>query len=156
MGCFYLQKPIFDIPARAILSPIRSATYLIKFSATSSSDKNFTGLFAVSQLLSDTLRKISWKIVVVGSCYRWFRGNLCFSETYFPPASPPRLSVYPRIGKKDCNLSFTRCWSFLLPETCVYFFLISSRPWVFQSKIIPGGAILPLEAIRTWAFSLCL
>ena len=82
-------KGIFDIPARTISGPIRSATYLIKFSAASSSDKNFTELFAVSQPLSDTLGKISWKIVVVGSCYRWFRGNLCFSETYFPPT--PRV-----------------------------------------------------------------
>ena len=55
-----------------------------------SSDKNFTELFAVSQLLSDTLRRISWKIVVVGSCYRWFHGKLVFFRNLF--STHPLLS----------------------------------------------------------------
>ena len=126
MGCFYLQKPIVDIPARAILSLIRSATYLIKFSTTSSSDKNFTELFAVSQPLSDALGKISWKIVVVGSCYRWFHGKLVFFRNLFSTHSSRPLLVYPRIGEQDCN--FYLLFIARQISWCIYF-LMCSRSW---------------------------
>ena len=116
-----------DISAWIILGPMRQATYLINFYATCC--RRTKSLWRFSQLLSDTRRKISWKIVVVGSCYRWFRRNLCFSETYFPPTR--LVCQFIREFAKDINILIL-CLTFFNNIQKIWHFMVFKNILVYM------------------------